>query len=84
VAPLFDSVPPSASERLSSTSTVWVIASVPFAAAGAEAGAIVCVAAAVDVCAPFSRLHPVSATIERDSTKNGHIAECFTGTSLLN
>jgi len=34
---------PSASERLSSTSTVWVMASVPVGAGIAGAGAIVCV-----------------------------------------
>lgn len=39
--------PPSFSERLSSTSTVWVMASVPVGAGGADAGAMVCVAGAL-------------------------------------
>src|SRR5262249_706362 len=37
--------PPSATERLSSTSTVWVMASLPLGAGWAAAGAMVCVCA---------------------------------------
>src|SRR5207237_10853403 len=46
--------PPSSSERLSSSSTVWVIASVPAVSGRAAAGAIVCVVAGV-VCFFCSR-----------------------------
>jgi hypothetical protein len=72
------SAPPSASERLSSTSTVCVIASVPVVAGCGGAGAIVSVALPV---AAVSRLpHAAAASVIRTaiSTTTKRVAELFT------
>ncbi len=57
---------PSDSERLSSTRTVWVMASVPVGAGFASAGAIVCVDCCEEPAGPLRcRAHPQSETAAR-------------------
>ena len=75
--------PPSDSERPSSTSTVWVMASLPFGSGCAAAGAMVSVGAppAVDETAAFRSRQPARRrhiTIRSDS-----VAVFLTNSSFL-
>src|SRR5205085_7114634 len=72
--------PPSSSERLSSSSTVWVIASVPAVSGRAAAGAIVCVVAGVVSFFCSRRGQPASASATNKMI-NGSVAGFLTGTS---
>jgi hypothetical protein len=65
---------PSASDRLSSMSTVWVIASVPVVSGFAAAGAIVSVAASPPTC--FSRAGQAASRMETSRTAE-HDATTF-------
>src|SRR5947207_13185938 len=74
--PVCESVitPPSASERLSSTSTVCVIASVPVGAGWPAAGAIVCVCAEPAAPALSRREHAVENSAKTMMTASGGAA----------
>ncbi|MEA2165168.1 MAG: hypothetical protein QOK37_3295 [Thermoanaerobaculia bacterium] len=80
---VFVSAAPSPSERLSSTSTVCVTASVPLTAGCAAAGAIVWVVGAVDVSADFPQRQPDSDNINIINVNTDSVAALFTDTSSM-
>ena len=80
---VFVGATPSPSERLSSTSTVCVTASVPLTAGWAAAGAIVCVVGAVEVSADFPQRQPDSDNSDIIRVNNDSVAALFTDTSSM-